>query len=347
LPLPTLLAHALVAMTIGIDNEIEQRMPHQTALGRKRGVIATGPWLVSWATWANILRFVPPAGITISDFRRLPGAEADAFDGKNPGVIRWGYVTRTGDIVRPTRALAAARDDVFPLVPAAVEARWAEHFGAAVMADVGRALDAVLAPVAVVLPRALPRADNLMWTRWEQRGPAVDRVEDLDVVAKLAQVLLLFALDHEAGAAAPLTMAANLLRVVPADGTTMKDALVRSGISKEAMAYLTGWRQVTRLTAESESKRLLLTPAGIDAGDDYRSRAESVEQAWAHEQGADVVGRLRRALERIVVAPTLDRSPLAPLVDPPPDCWRAWVKRPTTLPHYPMMLHRGGYPDGA
>jgi hypothetical protein len=29
------------------------------------------------------------------------------------------------------------------------------------------------------------------------------------------------------------------------------------------------------------------------------------------------------------------------------DGWRASVCRPGTLPHYPMILHRGGYPDGS
>jgi hypothetical protein len=142
-------------------------------------------------------------------------------------------------------------------------------------------------------------------------------------------------------------MAANLLRVVDEHGTTMRDALVRSGISKEAMAYLTGWRQVARLTVEAEPRRLALTPAGVDARDEYLAVAGSTEQAWSSKWGALVVADLRAALERIVVAPTLDRSPLAALIEPPADCWRAWVKRPITLPHFPMMLHRGGYPDGA
>jgi hypothetical protein len=27
--------------------------------------------------------------------------------------------------------------------------------------------------------------------------------------------------------------------------------------------------------------------------------------------------------------------------------WRASLRRPATLPHYPMVLHRGGFPDGS
>ena len=33
--------------------------------------------------------------------------------------------------------------------------------------------------------------------------------------------------------------------------------------------------------------------------------------------------------------------------DPPPCTWRAEVPRPAVLPHYPMILRRGGYPDGS
>jgi hypothetical protein len=32
---------------------------------------------------------------------------------------------------------------------------------------------------------------------------------------------------------------------------------------------------------------------------------------------------------------------------PYPEGWRASVATSETLPHYPMVLHRGGYPDGA
>jgi hypothetical protein len=30
-----------------------------------------------------------------------------------------------------------------------------------------------------------------------------------------------------------------------------------------------------------------------------------------------------------------------------PDGWRASVPKPEGLPHYPMILHRGGFPDGS
>jgi len=39
--------------------------------------------------------------------------------------------------------------------------------------------------------------------------------------------------------------------------------------------------------------------------------------------------------------------PLMRGLEPYPDGWRAEVRRPEALPHYPMVLHRVGYPDGS
>jgi hypothetical protein len=56
------------------------------------------------------------------------------------------------------------------------------------------------------------------------------------------------------------------------------------------------------------------------------------------------VTALRRVLEPLVAG---DPPPLYAGLTPHPDNWRARLPRPATLPHYPMTLHRGGYPDGS
>jgi hypothetical protein len=345
--LPTLLSHALVAMTIGIDNELEARMPHTTTQGSKRGVPRAGPWLVSWSVWANLLRFVPPDGIPLEDLESRPGVKPGVLRGKNPGVVRWGYVTVEGRLVRPTTALSRAASDVFPMLPSIVEQRWVDHLGATTVDDLRQALSALLQQVDVLLPRYLPEADQLMWTRWDRNEPRVEPVSDLRLIDMLAQALLLYAVDHERAAAVPLTMAANLLRVIDDGGTPARELPRRSGVSKEALAFLTGSRQVPRLTVETEPKVLTLTPEGARAKAEYLTLPATIERTWAERFGRDVTRGLRTALERVVVAPTLDHSPLAQLIEPPPDGWRSWMKRPETLPHFPMILHRGGYPDGA
>jgi hypothetical protein len=40
-------------------------------------------------------------------------------------------------------------------------------------------------------------------------------------------------------------------------------------------------------------------------------------------------------------------SPLAPGLMAREGNWRAGEPTPSTLPHHPMVLHRGGYPDGS
>ena len=57
-----------------------------------------------------------------------------------------------------------------------------------------------------------------------------------------------------------------------------------------------------------------------------------------------VTGALRSSLEPLAAG----RPPvLFGGLEPYPDNWRASVRRPATLPHFPVVLHRGGYPDGS
>jgi hypothetical protein len=347
LPLPTLLSHALVAMTIGLDNELEQRKAHTTTLGLKRGLPADGPWLVSWSSWANLLRFVPPEGISLQDLRAYAGVSERHLSGKNPGIIRWGYVTLSGGFVRPTDDLREASETVFPYLPGIVEAKWADKLGAGAISQLREVLGELLSRVDQRLPHYLPQADNLMWTRWGPPGPRQEAIDDLALVDRLAQVLLLYTLEHESASEVPLTMAANLVRVIDDEGARTVDLVRRSGISKEAMGFLTGWRQRPRLSVESAPRLLTLTAAGRSAKTEYGTLARTIEQSWATRFPGDVAARLRSALEQVVVDATLTRSPLAQLVKAPEGCWRSWVKVPETLPHFPIILHRGGYPDGS
>ena len=55
------------------------------------------------------------------------------------------------------------------------------------------------------------------------------------------------------------------------------------------------------------------------------------------------MGALRAVLEQL----TEDPARFFAGLEPPPDSWRASLRRPATLAHYPMVLHRGGFPDGS
>jgi hypothetical protein len=347
IPLPTLLSHALVAMTIGLDNELEQRIPHRTTMGVKRGLPAEGPWLVSWATWANLLRFVPAEGIRLAELRQCPGVPDGALGGKNPGAVRWGYVVVEDGLVRPTPVLKRLAAEHYPHLPEAVEAKWSERLGGSAVEGLHAALGEVLAQVGGRLPRYIPEADEMMWTPAAATPGLADPLAELSLVDRLAQVLLLYAIEHERTSSAPLTMAANLLRVVDGEGTPTRDLVRRSGISKEALAFLTGWRQRPRLTESASPASTTLTPAGRAAKSEYEALPARIEAAWQQRFTPKVTAGLRAALEAVVVDTVLSRSPLGEVVAAPDGGWRSWVRAPETLPHFPMVLHRGGYPDGA
>jgi len=92
-------------------------------------------------------------------------------------------------------------------------------------------------------------------------------------------------------------------------------------------------RRVTRLTAR-----------GIAARDEHPTLTANIERDWRARFGDTTVTALRQALEPLVAG---DRPRLYAGLEPYPDGWRARPPRPVTLPHYPMTLHRGGYPDGS
>src|ERR1700722_4274863 len=56
-PLSTLLSQALVAYTIEPDNEAEPRLPHRTNRQHDPDAGRGGPWLVSFALYANVLQY--------------------------------------------------------------------------------------------------------------------------------------------------------------------------------------------------------------------------------------------------------------------------------------------------
>jgi hypothetical protein len=94
------------------------------------------------------------------------------------------------------------------------------------------------------------------------------------------------------------------------------------------------------------SKRTIrLTPAGEELLAEQRRLHTRLEERWD--------ARLRRSLERILAHPDLSAG-----LQPYPGGWRSskpyaqqteavLADPPGHLPHYPMVLHRGGWPDGS
>lgn len=99
--------------------------------------------------------------------------------------------------------------------------------------------------------------------------------------------------------------------------------------------------------AGGRERMIRLTPRGRSARDAYCRRLAEVERRWQETFGAGAVAELRLALSPLVGAGAERESPLFRGLEPYPDGWRATVPPPTTLPHFPMVLHRAGYPDGS
>ena len=360
--LSALLSQTLVAFTIEFDNEFEHQMPHRIKSGPMHG---GGPWLVSQAMWANFMHFVPPDGAPLRALATQVRLTNLA------GLQRWGYVTVTPDpghrgplppradwVVRATIQGRRAQDVWRPL-GAVIERRWAERFGAPAVERLQDALDAVTGPEDAALPAYLPVLGYGLRTvlprpaAARRTAPALDAVAADDLSASLSRVLLRFALDAERESNLGLAIGANIMRVLDDSGVRVRDLPRLTGVSKESHAMATaflgkyGLVEVGSDPDADGTRRIRLTSPGASMRERFEASLTATEDRWQVRVGADRLDALRASLEPLVVGGHGRRSPLWQGLEPYPDGWRARVRPPETLPHYPMVLHRGGYPDGS
>jgi hypothetical protein len=374
IPLPTMLSHALVGWTIEVDNAFELRMPHRTTAMRKRGEVLQGPWLVSFAMYVHCIRHLTADGLTVGEL------QARARVGRPvSGLDRWGYVAisdatrksnRVADaseaIVRPTAAGRQAQA-VWATLAGEIDASWNNRYEELTLSRLREALSAVVATLDPQWPDYLPGvrgSGNLLHhvrgggplpggqpPHPDQALPPPDPTE-LPLYALLSKVLLAFALEYEHHAELSILLAANLVRVLDNVGVPIADLPRLAGASREAIALsLTvatrGDLVAVEKTPGKRTRQARLTPRGVVAGDRHLDLISDIESRWAERFGTDVLRTMRSSLEAIVVASKLCDSPLAAAYGPPPGTWRADTPTPETLPHYPLLVRGGGYPDGA
>jgi DNA-binding MarR family transcriptional regulator len=166
-------------------------------------------------------------------------------------------------------------------------------------------------------------------------------------------VLLAFAIEFERESDLSLAVSANVVRVLDEKGVRARDLPLLSGVSKEAISMAMGLLEKSCAAViepdqtGARVKVARLTLKGREAQDVYRRLPGILEQRWQARFGEDAVRTLREVLERLAGEPSVQLSPLLRGIPPYPGGWRASVRKPDTLPHYPMVLHRGGYPDGS
>ncbi len=339
-PLTTLLAWVWVAFSIETDSAVEAAgFEHVGRLFR-----------ISLASWANGLRFIDEEGVTVDELRARAGASSNIG-----GLERWGWISvgdvglerregygshrgvRGNTVLRPTRAGSYARR-LWPATVASIEERWRQRFGP----DSITSLRAALRPLAAPMPWSPPEVhpSDGFFTHVIEGPPAR---EEAPLVALMGQVLTALTLRQEKEAEVSLPVGSNFLRVIGTQALRTRDLPSLSGISKEAVGmginYL-GRRHLAELVPGGSVR---LSDAGLDALDGFRARAAGVKD---------------RALQAALLAIVSQRQALAAGFVPPAGCWRgqkpylAQTQRLladpwAALPWQPMVLHRGGWPDGS
>lgn len=337
LPLTTLLSRALLALTIDIDTEIELRLPHVTTSHGSSNSGLGAPWLISLAMWADFLRHLGAGQLPVLEVYRRAGLDARTVKGYL-GLHRWGYVLHGPDADDP-RPKVPKKDwvvsqngngkrwhETYPSVIAEVERRWEAHHGRAAVDELREMLAASLDAEAP-MPQYLPVVTGDLRTRLGRADPP--EPPQIGLVGLLARALLGSTLRLEAELPLSMPVLANVVRVTNDEGVLVRDLPHLTGAAKEGVTWMTN--ALVRsghgmIDVGGRKKRLRLTDAGRAAKAAYEQAVRAVDD-----------GPLRAALEPIDVspAPRYERG------------WRAHVKAPDTLPHHPVVLHRGGYPDGA
>lgn len=344
-PVSALLSQALVAFTIECDNEFEHRMPHRTArYGRTPGARHT-PWLISRVMWANCLRFLDERGLPLRELIRQARTETNLA-----GMTRWGHVTVTPDpadprpkppeadqLVRATRAGLLTRE-VWAGLDEEVEQRWRDRFGDKTVDELRTGLSTLVSRLDPALPDCMPILHyGLLTTLLPNAEAAPVDTAGLPLPVLLSRALIAFAVAFEAEAKFSLAIAANIIRVLTPAGVRNRDLPRLSGVSKESIAMAMGILDKRRLTFTAEET----------AGSRVKVVRLTKHGEFALDASPRLTGKLEADFDFAPLRAPLERMDLFAGLQPYPDGWRAATRPPTMLPHFPMVLHRGGYPDGS
>ena len=179
----------------------------------------------------------------------------------------------------------------------------------------------------------------------------------------LSAALLSWRLEYEQETGLSLPVSANVLRVLTPEPRRLRDLPALAGVAKEAVAVSLGLLERHGYAATGpdpgarRGQAAWLTERGRDARARYLRLASTLQERWQARFGAAPVTALSESLGALFVVhegQSAARAALAPY----PEGWRAnppylartrqMISDPAAaLPHYPMVSHRGGFPDGS
>jgi DNA-binding MarR family transcriptional regulator len=307
------------------------------------GSEAKGVWTVSTAMYRNCLQWLPAEGLREAELVAVARTPTDLN-----GMVRWGYVGVEGGLVRATRRGARALEG-WVGVPGEVEGRRVERFG-----DLRAALVPLVEKLDPGLPDTMPIVRHGWATRRDgepEREPGPVAVADLGLDSLLARPLTAFALEYEASGKLSLALSANLLAVLGAEPIPIRDLPDLTGIFRaqidNAVGYLerAGLAEVAPIEGAKRGKSVAPTARGRKAKGAAAAKLAALEATWDERHGA-TVARVREALAPVAAGGGPD-SPLVTGAVHPPGSWRAEAKPLARLPRFPLVTHRGGFPDGA
>jgi predicted transcriptional regulator len=188
----------------------------------------------------------------------------------------------------------------------------------------------------------------------------VSAVGPVDLSVQLSHVLLALTLDYESGSQLSLPLVADVLVHLGERDMPVTELVAASGVSKVAINALLGFLQRRGLGVVSSQERrrfVRLTSTGMEAREQHLYTLDGQPKRHRERYGA-AVDELSAAALAILEAREADDTPrLAEGLRSLPGSWRAWpryrvqteafVADPWRLPAQPMVLHRGGYPDGS
>jgi DNA-binding MarR family transcriptional regulator len=240
-----------------------------------------------------------------------------------------------------------------------IEDRWQARFGKDEIDRLRVSLRGLVSRLDIDLPEYLPVLGyGLRAEVFHQKGrtpPAHDSgiAPDLHLPALLSKVLLAYSIEFERESSVSLAISANVVRLIGESGVRVRDLPRLAGVSKEAIKTAVSFLEkqgyiVMQPDPEASRTKLVhLTPKGRVVQGNYWQGIDLIEERWRARFGKHDILKLRESLATLVGEGPAQLSRLFLGLEPHPSGWRASVRKPDTLPHYPMVLHRGGYPDGS
>ena len=369
-PLSTLLSKLLVAYTVEVDDLFEQRMPHSSTVKNGAGIHDGRPWLVSYVMWSNFLRHIDAAGTPLAELQRRASVSTRTLKSRLNHLAWWTYLTvqpppgasgrvKQSDHVAMLSEGGKRACEVFEPLAGIVEDRWRTRFGARTVKALRGALEPFVVGAHPDLPRYLPVVEYGDGMRTEvvlSEPAAASETSAGDLLTLLAQTLSLFTLEFEKGHPVSLPLLANVLRLLDEDYCSAKELHLRAGVAKEGIsAAITFLKKVDLVMTEGTGAKLQLrlSPAGAEAVRSGIQRLKELDQQRG-EPGA----ALRKAAEAVLAKGVGEGSAMAEGLRSHEGGWRiyrpylpqteALLASPVdALPHHPMILHRGGFPDGS